>query len=127
MLELTGAILVGISVAIYGSSVWLFMTVGRGTPLPFAPPQQFVTLGPYRRTRNPMALSVVALLAGLSLLFGSLLGLAGTALAALVLHIYITRREEPLLVERFGEPYVTYREAVPRWVLGPSSPRRAAA
>ena len=108
--------------ALYSFAVWLFVTAGRGTPLPFSPPQLFVARGPYRYTRNPMALSVVVGAMGASSLFGSALGSLATILVALVLHAYITRREEPALVQRFGESYVAYCEDVPRWAFGRSSP-----
>jgi protein-S-isoprenylcysteine O-methyltransferase Ste14 len=127
MLAILGAVLMVASVFVYGSSMWLFVSRGRGTPLPFAPPEVFVAAGPYRHTRNPMALSVVAFLAGVSGVMGSLITSVGTAVAAVALHIYITRREEPLLVERFGESYLSYCRTVPRWLLRVSSPGRDAA
>jgi len=127
MVEYVGVGLLSSSALVYFWATGLFFFQGRGTPLPFSPPQHFVARGPYRYSRNPMALSVVAGAAGLSLLLAPPAGLLATAVLACVLHRYITRQEEPTLVERFGGPYVAYCERVPRWLFGASAPRRAAA
>src|SRR5207302_11218819 len=61
------------------SDLWcfaLFVQVGRGTPNPTMPPTALVTVGPYRWTRNPIALSHAAALFGLSLLLGSVSAVA---------------------------------------------------
>jgi protein-S-isoprenylcysteine O-methyltransferase Ste14 len=39
---------------LYFSCLWIFGTVGRGTPGTWDPPQNFVTVGPYRWVRNPI-------------------------------------------------------------------------
>jgi protein-S-isoprenylcysteine O-methyltransferase Ste14 len=115
MLELIGFFVVVVAAAVYLSGLWLFARAG-GTPLPFAPPRELVVKGPFRYTRNPLALSVVAGAAGLSLALRSPGGALLTALLAVVLHLYISRREEPVLSRRFGEAYVSYCKRVPRWV-----------
>ncbi len=43
----------------------------KGTPVPFNPPPQLVTTGPYAYTRNPMLTGVFSLLFGFGVLFGS--------------------------------------------------------
>lgn len=89
----------------------LLVLRGRGTPLPIAPPRGFGAEGPYLYTRNPMALSVIPRLLGLSLLLRSPLRLAASAGVAMALHLYITRREEPEIARRFGAPYVDCGQA----------------
>lgn len=123
--DLIGLVLLALAAVVYSWALWLFLTRGRGTPLPFAPPRHFVATGPYRYTRNPMALSVVVGAAGASLWLGSPSGSIATTVLAVVLHVYVTRWEEPVLVRRFGEPYLAYCEQVPRWVFGASQPGRA--
>ena len=54
-----------------GWSVQNFLIV-RGTPVPFNPPPQLVTTGPYAYTRNPMLTGVFFLLFGFGVFFGSL-------------------------------------------------------
>jgi protein-S-isoprenylcysteine O-methyltransferase Ste14 len=126
-MERVGLAIVILAACLYAACVGLFAVRGRGTPLPFAPPREFVAKGPYRHVRNPMALSVVAGIAGLALALGAPALLAGAGALALVLHVYITGREEPELTRRFGVAYVSYCETVPRWVprLRPQARARA--
>ncbi len=113
--------LFGIALALGGlaTAVWtmrLFVTVGRGTPAPWAPPTRLVVRGPYRHVRNPMIMSVLVMLGAESLLLGSWY-LAVWLLAFFLLNaVYFLRVEEPRLEQRFGESYVRYRANVPRWI-----------
>ena len=100
-------------------AVWttrLFVTKGRGTPAPWAPPQRLVVRGPYRHVRNPMITSVIVMLGGESLLLGSW-PLAGWMLVFfLLLTFSFVRFEEPDLERRFGDEYRRYKANVPRWI-----------
>jgi protein-S-isoprenylcysteine O-methyltransferase Ste14 len=40
----------------------------------------------------------------------------------LVVHAFVVLYEEPDLLRRFGDPYESYRRAVPRWVPRPPRP-----
>ena len=51
-----------------GWSVQNFLK-GKGTPVPFNPPPQLVTSGPYAYTRNPMLTGVFAILFGFGVFF----------------------------------------------------------
>ena len=100
-------------------AVWttrLFVTTGAGTPAPWAPPSRLVVRGPYRHVRNPMITSVLAMLAGESLFFGSWFLAGWMVLFFLVCWIGFARVEEPQLERRFGEDYQRYKANVPRWV-----------
>jgi protein-S-isoprenylcysteine O-methyltransferase Ste14 len=114
--ELLGFVVASVAACAYVHCAWLLVLRGRGTPLAFAPPREFVAMGAYRYTRNPMALSVVAGIAGLSVALDSLAGLGFAGLLSALLHLYITRREEPELRRRFGDTYVSYCKQVPRWL-----------
>ncbi|OGD25350.1 MAG: hypothetical protein A2Y56_10130 [Candidatus Aminicenantes bacterium RBG_13_63_10] len=65
--------------------------------------------------RHPIYLAELLLYAGLILLSMSLLSVGVAILAAVFLH-RISRYEEKLLVERFGEEYKTYMTDVPMWI-----------
>lgn len=112
---------IGLVVAVAGlvPAVWtarLFLTVGEGTPAPWAPPKRLVVLGPYRHVRNPMIMGVLGVLAAESLLLGSW-PIAGWMLVfCLVQMIYLISVEEPTLERRFGEDYRRYKANVPRWI-----------
>jgi protein-S-isoprenylcysteine O-methyltransferase Ste14 len=93
-----------------------FLTVGRGTPAFYDPPRSLVLRGLYRRVRNPMYLSVLALVLSEALYFDSAVLLAYSAGAAVFIHLFVVLYEEPNLVRRFGPSYLAYRQAVPRWI-----------
>lgn len=92
------------------------LTEPGGTPAPTHEPADLVTSGPYRYTRNPFYVSVLAVLAGEALLFEHL-GLAAYVGAMWVyFEALVVGYEEPRLRERYGEDYEAYCETVPRWV-----------
>ena len=96
--------------------IGIFVTRGRGTPAIFDPPREFVAIGPYRWTRNPMAIGALTLLFGFGLTNQSpgILGLA--VVCTLALHLFVTLYEEPGLKRRFGSSYEQYLESTPRWI-----------
>lgn len=74
-----------------------------------------VTTGLFAHCRNPVDLGVLAMLAGLSMASRSpLLGLYLLA-AAVVLHLHIVLRREPLAAASFPETWPAYRRQAPRW------------
>jgi protein-S-isoprenylcysteine O-methyltransferase Ste14 len=103
------------SLALYlmGWSVINFIRA-KGTPVPFNPPPQLVTTGPYAYVRNPMLTGVFALLFG----FGVLLGSVSLLVVFTPLFIFINvwelkAIEEPELLKRLGEDYIEYKGTVP--------------
>jgi len=97
-------------------TVSLFMTVGDGTPAPWAPPKNFVVEGPYRYVRNPMLLSVLAVLLAEACFLGSIPILVWCLVFWLINTLYFIYVEEPGLVKRFGADYVEYKKHVRRWL-----------
>jgi protein-S-isoprenylcysteine O-methyltransferase Ste14 len=80
------------------------------------PPTSVVIRGPYRHVRNPLYLSLFADTIGLFLIFNSTgLGIA-LLLQVVGVHLIVVVREEKHLTERFGESYLSYKNAVPRWI-----------
>ena len=114
----------GIVVALFGFglavwTVYLFKTIGEGTPNPKLPPKRLVTSGPYAIVRNPMALGGFYILMGEAALYASpsLLGIA--FLFLIILYCYVKWSEEPVLMRRFGKPYQKYVRRVPRFFPNP--------
>jgi protein-S-isoprenylcysteine O-methyltransferase Ste14 len=105
--------------ALYLACLWVFASVGRGTPGPWDAPRKFVAVGPYRWVRNPIYIAALLVVVGEAWLFlsFSLLVYAGTM--ALLLHLFVITYEEPTLRRRFGETYTEYFAAVPRWIPRP--------
>jgi protein-S-isoprenylcysteine O-methyltransferase Ste14 len=112
-------VLIGIGVALYLWCLWLFATVGRGTPGPWDPTERVVATGPYRWVRNPMYLAVFLVVIGEALLFVSVPLLVYFGIVALVVQLFVVGYEEPTLTQSFGDEYSAYRRRVPRWIPRP--------
>ena len=111
-----GLVVMLVGAALYGWAASAFVRSGRGTPAPIDPPQKLVAVGPSRFSRNPMYVAVLLFLAGESVFLDSrsfLLYLAGVAV---LFQLFIVLYEEPTLRKEFGETYMHYTEAVPRWL-----------
>lgn len=108
--------------ALYAASSIHLSTRGRGAYVEFDPPKQFVTSGPFRWCRNPIAACV------LGMILGEALGLSSVGVLMLFLvglpiaHAQVALLEEPLLLKRFGQPYADYLKSVPRWIPRPPRP-----
>lgn len=75
--------------------------------------------GPYRRTRNPLYLGTLLHTIGIAILMPP----AGGAFAIIAIWIFEVRlalAEEPFLAARFGQPYLDYKSAVPRFLPAPA-------
>lgn len=102
-----------LALVLIGWSVHNFHKV-KGTPVPFNPPPQLVTSGPYAYTRNPMLTGVFALLFGFGIFFGSVsLLIVFTPLFIVVNFWELKAIEEPELVKRLGQKYIEYRKVTP--------------
>jgi len=93
-----------------------FALQGLGTPAPIAPTQKLVVSGLYRHVRNPMYVSVLAVVLGQALLFGDWRLLVYGALFWLACHLFVLAYEEPTLQRTFGAEYEAFRANVPRWI-----------
>ena len=113
-----GVLPIAIGVAMYLWCAWDFATAG-GTPAPIDPPKILVARGLYLVVRNPMYVSVLAVLAGEALLFRSLRLAAWGATVAIWFHLFVVAYEEPRLRRQFGTDYETYCASVPRWLPRP--------
>ena len=96
-----------------------FAREGGGTLAPYDPPHALVARGPYRYTRNPMYVGVLAILAGLALARWSVALAAYAAGVATAFVTFMRLHEEPWLERQFGESYVRYKSSVPRWLGRP--------
>lgn len=71
--------------------------------------------GPYRRTRNPLYLGTLLHTFGVALI----MPWSGAILCIVLIWIFQIRlaiAEEPFLAAKFGEPYVAYKQRVPRFL-----------
>ncbi len=112
------------STLLAAATMFLFARRGRGTLAPWQPPTRLVIQGPYRHIRNPMISAVAGLLFGQAALLASAAILIWALLFCAVNIVYIPLFEEPDLVRRFSQAYLTYQQHVPRWLprLSPWQP-----
>lgn len=87
---------------------------GEGTPLPLVPTRVLLCDGPYRFTRNPMALGAILWLAGWALLANSPSALfGGVGIFALLVLSWDKWIEEKELLWKHGAAYDQYRRQTP--------------
>jgi len=100
-------------------TVWsiLHFVRAKGTPMPFNPPPNLVTTGPYAHVRNPIVAGGAISLIGLGILFGSVsLVFAFAPLIILLNVLELMAIEEPELEKRLGRQYLEYKKTVPMFV-----------
>ena len=99
---------------------WTLLTqirIGKGTPVPLAPPQKLIVIGPYKMCRNPMKLGALLYYFGIGLYFGSLgIGLMMALIALALGGLYHRYVEEKELAQRFGAEYEEYRANTPFFI-----------
>jgi protein-S-isoprenylcysteine O-methyltransferase Ste14 len=98
-----------------GWSLWLFGRHRTGL-LPGQATSSIIEEGPYRLSRNPLYVGLLALYLGLALLVPTFWGLVLFPAAVLLLLWGAIRPEERFLHERFGAPYDDYARRVRRWL-----------
>jgi protein-S-isoprenylcysteine O-methyltransferase Ste14 len=116
-----GVLLMLAAVPVFFAFVARFVVEGHGTPAPIAPPERLVVGGPFRYTRNPGYVAVVALVVGQGLLFASPELLLYAVALALCFHVFVLAYEEPTLRDTYGPEFDDYCRRVPRWI--PRRPR----
>jgi protein-S-isoprenylcysteine O-methyltransferase Ste14 len=102
--------------ALYGAVAWEFSKANT-TIDPRAPHRttSLVTSGVFSRSRNPIYVADVLILAASAAWLGRPLALLGLPALVAALHPQI-RAEEEALTHRFGDQYAQYVAHVPRWL-----------
>ena len=111
-----GAVLLVAAVVVLVRAFARFVVEGGGTPAPVAPTERLVVGGDYRFVRNPMYFAVVTAVLGQAMIFGSLALLIYAFVVWAIMAAFVRWYEEPLLLERYGDDYQRYRQAVRAWV-----------
>lgn len=110
-----GLICLALAVALFLGALLEFVRVGT-TIVPRRDPSGLITGGIFRLSRNPIYLADALVLAGFSLIWGSLPGLALTPALFWLLRARFILGEEARLSEAFGQDYEDYRRRVRRWI-----------
>ena len=114
--HLAGLTFVAAGASLLAACIWEFAQRGRGTLSPLDPPRRLVISGLYRFVRNPMYVSVTAVVIGQAALFGDWRLLVYGAVFWLACHLFVMGYEEPTLARTFGDEYERFRANVPRWI-----------
>ncbi len=101
--------------ALVFSAAYYLVRRGVGTPFPLDPPQRMVVAGPYAYIQHPMLVGLFVMLGGQIVWFPSVGVLLYGVLLLLVSRTLVLHSEEPTLRKRFGEDYMAYQAATPRW------------
>lgn len=116
--QLLGLLLTVAGAGLLAACIVEFARSGGGTLSPVDPPGRLVVRGLYRYVRNPMYLSVTAIVLGEVVLTRS------TGLAVywviwfLCVNLFVIAYEEPTLRRQFGASYDEYVKRVGRWIPG---------
>jgi protein-S-isoprenylcysteine O-methyltransferase Ste14 len=119
--QLLGLLLTGAGAVLLTACIVEFARSGRGTLSPVDPPRHLVVRGLYRYVRNPMYLSVTAIVLGEVLLIRSASLGVYWAIWFVCVNVFVIGYEEPTLRRQFGTSYDDYANQVGRWI--PKRPR----
>jgi protein-S-isoprenylcysteine O-methyltransferase Ste14 len=86
------------------------------SPEPGAVPTALVVSGPYRLSRNPLYLALVAVLSAFAVLLDSVWILLAALGLALLLDRLVIAREEARMAEVFDDAFARYASRVRRWL-----------
>lgn len=114
--HLLGLVRTGVGAGLLATCVREFARTGQSTLSPVDPPRELVLRGLYRYVRNPIYLSVTAIVLGEVLLTRSRALLGYWAVWFLDANLFVLGYEEPTLGRRFGASYERYTQQVGRWL-----------
>ncbi|MDO5506161.1 MAG: isoprenylcysteine carboxylmethyltransferase family protein [Pseudoxanthomonas suwonensis] len=115
VLRVLGQVVVGGALLVMG---WAMLTFRRAQTaiMPHKAASRLVTSGPYRHSRNPMYVCLVAMQLGLCLIYNTPWPALLLPLVILLLQRRIILREERHLIDTFGQDYLDYCARVGRWL-----------
>ena len=113
----TAAACLFIGVAIMLAGLLAFQT-SKTTVNPLKPEtaSTLVSNGIYTKTRNPMYLGMLLILAAIALALGNMMNFIGLPLFVIFMNQFQIKPEEEALINVFGEPYSQYLTTVNRWL-----------
>lgn len=110
-----GWLLLLCGLSLLAAAAGLFRKTGT-TVNPTKAPDRLVTGGIYRRTRNPMYLGMLMILAGFPLLVESPAGLLFPVIFFFLMDRSVIPKEEKVVEAVFGEAYREYKSRTRRWI-----------
>lgn len=119
-----GLVLVAAGLFFLVWAAYALWSVGKGTPLPYAPTKRLVVRGPYAYCRNPIIFGALLYYLGLVLVVGAVSGLIVVVLFTALALLYVKFVEEKELEARFGAEYVEYKKKTPFLIPRPRRNKR---
>jgi len=121
LLTHNGRIIIGVLLVATGLAIGIagrggFVRLGTNVN-PYKPSSVLVTTGIFAYLRNPMYVGLALLVAGIGVALASDWTLVMLAIAALLVHFGVVKREERYLEGKFGDAYRRYMASVPRYGL----------
>ncbi|MBN2457792.1 isoprenylcysteine carboxylmethyltransferase family protein [Candidatus Woesearchaeota archaeon] len=83
---------------------------------PHEMPRSLVVSGPFRISRHPMYLGMLAILFGAAILLGSIMTFIPPIIFLVLMECLFIPMEERNLKKRFGSSYLDYKKSVRRWI-----------
>lgn len=111
---IAGPVLVAAALGLFAWAVVSMHRGGASVPT-HTPTARIVRAGPYRWSRNPIYLAMVALVVGAGVWADSLWFLGLAVIMVVLLDRGVIAREEAYLTRKFGDAYLDYRRSVRRW------------
>ena len=106
-----------ILISIYFALGGFIVLIKNGTPFDTAKSTiKIVQEGPFRFSRNPLYLSLLLLLFGISVMVVSLWLLFTLPILYILFLFKAVKPEESYLLQKFGEEYLAYSSKVRRWI-----------
>jgi protein-S-isoprenylcysteine O-methyltransferase Ste14 len=105
-----------------GIGMWLNVWADRlfkqreTTVRPFEESSALILDGPFRFSRNPMYLGMVAAIIGVAIVLGSLVAFIAPVAFYLTMSVAFICHEEKAMEDTFGQEYLNYRNRVRRWI-----------
>jgi protein-S-isoprenylcysteine O-methyltransferase Ste14 len=106
-------LLLGLGVMLWGIRAQLF---ARTTIMPHRSARALVTTGPFRFTRNPTYLGLVAMYLGVAVVLNDAWPLVLLPFVLVTMTSWVIVREEAHLLDAFGDEYRAYCSRVRRWI-----------
>jgi protein-S-isoprenylcysteine O-methyltransferase Ste14 len=110
-----GIVLIGFGVVL---NLWTDSLFKRHktTVKPYENPAHLEVVGPFRISRHPMYLGMVAILLGIAIALGSLVTFVLPIVFVILMETMFIPFEEKNLEEVFGREYLDYKKNVRRWI-----------
>lgn len=109
---------VGFAVLGMAICLWAFVTMARARTgiAPHQTVKQLVMHGPFRLSRNPIYVGLVAIYLSAVFKMNALWPLVMLPVSLWVLLKMVIEKEETFLEQKFGEAYIAYKNGVRRWL-----------